>query len=102
MSPACYRHFVLHRDTRELRRVGTDEIGTRSALLIFEAIMSAPDFRADGGFGVSRWVWDTHVRSFVVNAALPRGKIGTNTGGGAILLAAEMLSAGALPSQEIP
>jgi len=58
MSPACYRHFVRHRDTRRVCRVVTEEIGTRTALLIFDAIMSAPDLPADGGVGVSRWVWD--------------------------------------------
>ena len=45
MSPACYRHFSLLRDTPQIRGA-TDEV-TRAARLIFEAIMSAPAVPAE-------------------------------------------------------
>ena len=44
MSPACYRHFVLRRDHRQVQGVALAEITAR---VVFEAIMSAPDLPAE-------------------------------------------------------
>jgi hypothetical protein len=45
MSPACYHHFLLLTDIRPPREL-VDET-TRTARLIFAAIMGAPDLRAE-------------------------------------------------------
>jgi hypothetical protein len=45
VSPACYRHF-LWREESPVRLARGDDVVTRAARLIFDAIMSAPDLPA--------------------------------------------------------